>query len=179
MGCAAPDTLTDVMEMDPESEAAGTRAPIRRAALVVVVVLLLLYAVVVLLITMSPSPVNTGHEESIDKVVRAVRDRAHQGWFSYAKLELAANVALFLPLGFLLGLALPPRRFWLGVLLLPAFSAGIELMQALFLPKRTASIADVITDGIGGWVGLLGAFATLAMVSAWRRRRAARVDPQP
>ncbi|MDT0156392.1 VanZ family protein [Microbacterium sp. ARD32] len=135
-----------------------------RRGRVIVVAALLLYAAGVLLLTLSPAPINLGHEEAIDKVVRTVRDDAGQGWFSYSKLELAANVALFAPLGLLLALALRRGLVWLGLLLLPAFSGCIELAQAVFLPDRTASVWDVVGNSLGGWAGLLAAVVLLALV---------------
>ena len=69
--------------------------------------------------------------------------------------DMAANVLLFIPLGFLYRLSrrkrggtLCLREFAFGFLL----SATIEAAQ-LFLPKRYTQVTDVVTNGLGAWAG--------------------------
>ncbi|HWA15152.1 MAG TPA: VanZ family protein [Gemmatimonadales bacterium] len=71
--------------------------------------------------------------------------------------DFIANVAMFVPLGFLYRLSRPSHRdrFGLQALLVAAlFSTGIELAQ-LFLPSRISAPLDVVANGIGGWFGAL------------------------
>lgn len=77
------------------------------------------------------------------------------------------NVAMFIPLGFLVGLALSRRWIWLGVFLLPAFSAGIEWVQGEMLAERVSDVRDIVANGVGGWIGLLLAVIVRAIV--WSR----------
>lgn len=69
--------------------------------------------------------------------------------------DFFANIALFLPLGFLYRLARPDRG-WRGgadVLLAGAlFSLGIEVVQ-LFEPHRYSSPYDVLANAAGAWLG--------------------------
>jgi glycopeptide antibiotics resistance protein len=78
---------------------------------------------------------------------------------------VAANLALFLPLGFLLPL-LAPRldRFWRTVGIGFALSAAIELSQVAFPGVRRADVNDVALNTLGAALGFL----------AWRL--AARVE---
>jgi glycopeptide antibiotics resistance protein len=72
-------------------------------------------------------------------------------------LDTAANVLLFVPLGFLYRLARPPAcdPVALGVLALGVLtSCGIEAVQ-LFEPARFSSPIDVAANGIGAWMGAL------------------------
>ena len=72
-------------------------------------------------------------------------------------LDTAANVLLFVPLGFLYRLARPPARgpAALGVLALGVLtSCGIEAIQ-LFEPARFSSPIDVAANGFGAWMGAL------------------------
>jgi glycopeptide antibiotics resistance protein len=72
-------------------------------------------------------------------------------------LDTAANVLLFVPLGFLYRLARPPARdpVALEVLALGMLtSCGIEAIQ-LFEPARFSSPIDVAANGIGAWMGAL------------------------
>lgn len=83
--------------------------------------------------------------------------------------DLAANVLLYLPLGFLIALSLYPRcrGRWaaiLGGLLATLFSASIEAAQT-YLPERISSNVDLLTNGIGGWLGAaLGARAAERLI---------------
>ncbi|WP_298862272.1 VanZ family protein [uncultured Microbacterium sp.] len=130
----------------------------------IALILLLLYVGVVLAMTMSPTPLDRGYASSIDKVLGVLHRNGIPEWFGYSKLEFTANIAMFVPLGFLVGLALPTRVAWLGLFLLPAFSGGIELTQAAMLSQRFATVEDVIANSVGGWCGLLAAFIIRAMV---------------
>ncbi|MEO8140895.1 MAG: VanZ family protein [Gemmatimonadota bacterium] len=75
--------------------------------------------------------------------------------------DALANVAMFVPLGFLFRLTREPRGdrwgiqpLFLGLLL----SALIETAQ-LFLPSRLSSPLDVATNGLGAWLGAIAADA--------------------
>jgi glycopeptide antibiotics resistance protein len=68
----------------------------------------------------------------------------------------AGNLALFLPLGFLLPL-LAPRldRFWRTVGTGFALSAAIELSQVAFPGVRRADVNDVLMNTLGAALGFL------------------------
>jgi glycopeptide antibiotics resistance protein len=68
----------------------------------------------------------------------------------------AGNVALFLPLGFLLPM-LAPRlgRFWPTVGTGFALSAAIELSQVAFPGVRRADVNDVLMNSLGAALGYL------------------------
>ena len=136
----------------------------------IAVTLLLVCLGVVLWVTMSPTPINLGREDAIRKLLTLLHDNGVPEWFGYSKLEFTANIAMFVPLGVLIGLALPRRGVWLGLLLAPAFSGAIELAQALLLSQRTASVQDVVANSIGGWIGLLIAVVIRALVHARDRK---------
>jgi len=68
------------------------------------------------------------------------------------RADILMNVALFVPLGFLLERSLGvTRTALLGVLV----SLGIETAQ-LFLPGRWSTLSDVVANGLGGWIGAMG-----------------------
>lgn len=132
----------------------------------IAVSLLLLYIVIVLMATMSPTPLDQGYEASIDRLLGVLHRNGVPQWFGYSKLEFLANILMFVPLGVLVGLALPQRAAWSGVILLPLFSVGIEMTQSTFLSERFASLTDVIANSSGGWIGLIVAFTIRAAVHA-------------
>jgi hypothetical protein len=75
-------------------------------------------------------------------------------WATTRRLEVGANVALFVPLGLLLTFLLDRSRY----LVLPIgflVSFLVESVQALFLPGRTPSVLDIIANTAGVCVGML------------------------
>lgn len=80
------------------------------------------------------------------------------------RTDVLLNLALFVPLGFLL-----ERRFgvWRTAILGLGLSLGIEITQ-LFLPGRWTTLSDLAANGLGAWVGASG--------SALVRRRLAGPD---
>lgn len=86
------------------------------------------------------------------------------GWPRYwTAFDLLANVAVYLPLGFLLTLALSrlPGRFsapLLAVLLSGGISCGLEAIQT-WLPSRVPSNLDLACNTVGGLVGAIWAQA--------------------
>lgn len=168
------DEITRLISAAPEKPVGRPARSHLRAG--IAVTLLLVYVGVVLAMTMSATPLDSGYESSIDKVLSVLHRNGVPEWFGYSKLEFTANIAMFVPLGFLVGLALPQRVAWLGLLLLPAFSGGIELTQAYMLSQRFATIEDVIANSAGGWIGLLIAFAIRAMVHTRDRKVIARAE---
>ena len=66
--------------------------------------------------------------------------------------EKLLNIALFIPLGFLLGGILGKDKFWQVVLMGCLFSVSIELLQ-LFLKRGFCEVDDVIHNTLGTMVG--------------------------
>ncbi len=97
--------------------------------------------------------------------------RVSGGALSWTETEVLANVALFVPLGFLLALAF--ARVWPAVTACLVASAGIEWAQAAYLPSRVPSSADVLHNTAGGLVGAVLAGLVMAVASSAGRVRAA------
>lgn len=125
---------------------------------------LAVYALFVLIVTMMPTPVDQGLEPVITRLLELLRRYGVPDWFGYNKLEFGANIAMFIPIGFLLGLALPQRVWWLALLVAPAFSVAIEVTQGMMLESRVGTALDVIANSAGGWIGVLLAFALRRIV---------------
>ncbi len=79
--------------------------------------------------------------------------------------NLAANLILFVPLGFLLAAAYGANRFWTKAGACILLSLSIETVQFLFL-HRAADINDLITNSLGAVLGL-----------AWRKYFGFRLFP--
>lgn len=130
-------------------------------------ILLVCYTGFVLFVTLVPRLSDLKTDSLAERVLGFLHRVGVPAWFGYDKLEFTMNVAMFIPLGFLVGLALSRRRIWLGVLILPAFSASIEWMQGALLLERVSDVRDVVANGVGGWIGLLLAVVIRAIV--WSR----------
>jgi len=127
---------------------------------------LVIYCSIVLFVTLRPTPIDKGHDSTIDRVLAALHRSGLPQWFGYGELEFSANIVMFVPLGFLIALLLPHRIWWLAALICPAASACIELAQATLLAERFASLTDVISNSIGGLLGTIVAFLVRAIVAA-------------
>jgi hypothetical protein len=115
---------------------------------------LVAYLVVLALIAYWPTPVDRGVDGDLFGVIHWLH--VHGVTFvTYGRVEFAANVALFVPFGLLLGALFRRGRRWIAFLLCVAGSGAIELGQAVFLPGRFASLADVAANSIGGGIGVL------------------------
>lgn len=136
----------------------------------VAIVLLLICLAVVLWVTLSPTPINMGREDDIRRLLTMLHDNGVPEWFGYSKLEFTANIAMFIPLGLLVGLALPWRGVWLGLLIAPMISAAVEVAQAGLLAQRTASVLDVVANSLGGWIGVLMAVILRVLVHSRDRK---------
>ena len=68
-------------------------------------------------------------------------------------VDVVLNILLYLPLGF--GLGLWGARRWAAAIGMCAASIVIELLQLSVIPGRDGSIGDVVTNALGGLIGLL------------------------
>lgn len=117
-----------------------------------------LYVGAILLVAAWPTPVDAslGVRDSWPVgLLASVLDLSRsQG---YAVVEAAANVVLFVPLGWF-GVVLLPRLGWVWVVLgASAVSVLVETGQGLFSPNRFATLADVVANTTGALVGALAA----------------------
>ncbi|KQT88780.1 hypothetical protein ASG49_18070 [Marmoricola sp. Leaf446] len=84
------------------------------------------------------------------------------------RLEIAANVAIVVPIGALGPLAFPRLRWqdWAAYAFIGAM--GVELAQGLLLPDREMSATDVVANTLGA---TLGAVLVTVGLRAFRARR--------
>lgn len=119
------------------------------------------------LLTLTPSRVEDALPNQLDLVL-AVSHRL--GWTSldFTRLEILANVLVFVPVGILAFLLLPRRVWMLSLLVGPVLSVSIEAAQRVALPHRAATVSDVIANSAGATAGV--ALAVLCtLVFAVRR----------
>jgi glycopeptide antibiotics resistance protein len=108
------------------------------------------------LVPLDFQPMPLGH------VARRVEEVFHQRLDFRSRSDLFVNVALAIPLSFLLMAGVCADRSRTVVLLAApgvvlacvVFAAGIEFLQ-LFFPPRVSSLTDVVSQGLGSCVGAL------------------------
>jgi acetyltransferase-like isoleucine patch superfamily enzyme/VanZ family protein len=120
-----------------------------------VAVLLGLYLAALAAVGFRPAPVDRPLAGFLSDVLAALRENALTSGIRYDHLEATANVVLFVPLGVLAALLLPPRRWWLGAVAGLMTSAVIEAVQFMLLSQRQASLSDLATNTLGALTGAL------------------------
>ena len=109
---------------------------------------------------------------------RAVTTLGHSLAGPFSRSDFAANILLFLPVGFFGAATLANHRSGLvrwslaAVALLVfslALSVGVELLQA-FLPMRTSSLYDVTAEMAGAVIGLVAWRALCSEIARWTDR---------
>lgn len=126
----------------------------------VALVLVALYSLLVAHLTLTDASHGAWAFDLADRVAL----RASGGELTWTQTEVLANVALFVPLGFLLAIAV--GRVWPAVSLCLLGSAGIEWFQTT-LTSRVPTVDDVVHNTMGGLVGALA--AGLFLAAAGRR----------
>lgn len=152
----------------------ASEPPPSRLRLSLAVMGLAFYVSFVFAATLSPTPLDRGYESSINKLLAVLHRNGVPEWFGYTKLEFSANIVMFIPIGFLVALALPWKAWWLTIPVLPALSGVIEFTQGALLSERVSSVMDIVANTIGGYVGLAAAMLLQSLIHARDRRLIAR-----
>lgn len=115
------------------------------------------------------APTSTTPAGVFDLVTRtAIAGGLPSSLVTFDRVELAANVAVFVP-PLAATLLLRPRWRWVdGVAYGFGASLAVELVQALFLSARWATVSDVVANTLGAALG--------AAIGVWWRGRS-RPDP--
>lgn len=130
---------------------------------------LVAYVVVVAVVVLSP----VSYAGIVHRLDGWLRDGLGITVFGSGWIEFAANIVMFLPLGFLLTLLF--RHPWYGTILAVVLSAGVEIAQ-IVIPSRQASLRDVISNGIGAALGAFLAWLVVLRRDHRRARAAEAVD---
>lgn len=105
-------------------------------------------------LTLTPARV----EESMPNALDLVLTTAHRlgwEWLDFTRLEILANVLVFVPIGILAFILLPRRVWFLALLVGPLLSAMIETAQRVALPHRAATVNDVVANSTGAILGVV------------------------
>lgn len=136
----------------------------------IAVALLAIGGLAVVVITFWPTPIDAGFADRLRGWLAAQQSAGGTDLLRYGVVEFAANIAMFVPLGFVLAVLLPPGRRWLSPIACFGLSLLVETGQALFRSGRLGDLSDLLGNTIGGLIGA----GLLAVVLASRRLRTAR-----
>ena len=100
-----------------------------------------------------PTPVDAGIDGTLLRVLGWLHGVGLPGWIAYDQVELAANIALFVPVGLLTALELRRRPWWVAGLAGFGLSVLAERAQALLRPDRFATVQDVVANTTGALIG--------------------------
>ena len=129
-----------------------------------VAVLTVMYVVVVLVVTLWPTTVDQGLDPYVDRLLAKLWSKGLPTFVDYGFIEFTANIAFFVPVGFLLGLLFPYRLWWRAIVGGGLLSASVETAQGMFLPGRVSSVADVVANTAGAVIGCLVAVALRMLI---------------
>ncbi|KYJ97520.1 VanZ family protein [Microbacterium sp. p3-SID338] len=150
--------------------------PPRRSTRVWALALGLPFLAVIAFLTLTPARV----EQTMPSVIDLVLSALHRiGWtgLDFTRLEILANVVVFVPVGILAFLLLPRRLWPLSLLVGPTLSLAIETAQYLALPHRAATVSDVLANSTGATIGIvLAVFCTLLATTPSSRPRTPTVE---
>ncbi len=125
-------------------------------------------------ITLGPQPYGDTGSGLLRRALALFSQSPATEWLTFSRVEGLANVALFVPLGLLLALALPRRAAVVAVIACVGLSAGIEAFQGAYLPTRVDDVRDIVHNGLGGLIGAaLATAARLAVAPSGRLLRRA------
>ena len=110
-------------------------------------------ALAVITITFWPTPVDRPFQLGIGRLLAVLHRHGLPEWITYAVIESASNVVMFVPIGALIAILARPSLWWVSGVLGLLVSSCIEISQLLFLPQRYASLADVAANTSGALVG--------------------------
>jgi glycopeptide antibiotics resistance protein len=133
--------------------------------------LLLIASAIVAKITFSAGPPDPDGQLALQEFLLRAYQHGLPTWITFAAIEFAANILMFIPIGFFGALCLPRFR-WLIIPVAIAASTAIELIQSTRLPERVGTPRDVVANTLGAAIGMVTAYLLVALVQRMARTRA-------
>lgn len=88
------------------------------------------------------------------EVIRLLAEYGLRGiWIMLQDFEMVANIALFVPMGFLMPIAFVRLKWWQTDLICLGTTCLVELVQPLF--GRAGDLDDIIMNTLGGVIGCI------------------------
>ncbi len=151
----------------------------RVAARAVLSVISAVYVWAVAWLTLRARPYGSDLSEGIERLITWFARHPQTAWITFSRVEFAANVAMFVPLGIIVVLWFGVRGWWMAPLIGLLSSAVIETCQALFLDTRVADVRDVVANSSGAVLGMLLMLLLAFLLSPPTPRPTAQVTASP
>ncbi|MCP2032207.1 hypothetical protein L1277_002306 [Okibacterium sp. HSC-33S16] len=132
----------------------------------------------VLVIAFWPTPIDAGIADTLRAWLAQAQASGGPEFLRYGAVEFAANIALFVPVGFVLAVLLRPGLRWLSPVLCFLVSVGIEFGQVVLAAGRLGDVTDLVANTAGGLIGAL-LLSVLLAISRARAARRVRRTPAP
>ncbi|BDV31107.1 VanZ family protein [Microbacterium terricola] len=127
----------------------------RATARIVLAVLSAAYLWAVAWLTLRARPYGSDIADALDRLLVWLAQRESTAWITFDRVEFAANVAMFVPLGVFAVLWFGVRGWWTAPLLGLAVSGAIETLQAAYLDSRVPDVRDIVANTLGATIGML------------------------
>lgn len=143
----------------------------RVAARVVLAILSAGYLWAVAWVTLRARPYGSDIASALDRLLAWFAERESTAWITFDRVEFAANVAMFVPLGIFAVLWFGVRGWWTAPVLGFLTSGAIEVAQAVFLDSRVSDARDLLSNTLGAVVGMLLMLLLAFLLSPSHTRR--------
>lgn len=135
---------------------------VRHSRLIALSAILLAAAfITVAFIVFSPAPPDIDGQQRLARWLAHAHQFWLPRWVTFDVVEFAANIVMFLPLGFL-GAVVFPRAKRLVLAACALFSTAVELIQLVALPARQGDWHDVLANTLGAAAGI-----GVAILAGW------------
>jgi glycopeptide antibiotics resistance protein len=118
-------------------------------------------------LTLAPRRIEQRAPEFVSVALGWMSEVFGSSWGTLGVADFAANLAVFVAIGILAYLIIPRRAWMVAILVGPALSAAVELVQFLLLPERVAALSDIVAAAIGTALGV-GLAALCTVITARR-----------
>jgi glycopeptide antibiotics resistance protein len=113
------------------------------------------YVIGLAIVAFWPSPVDKPIYGTLNSLIAHLHGLGVPRWFNYSLIEASANVAMFVPFGFLVYVSLPGTGWRTAIATGLSASTCIEAVQFLFMAERFSSLTDIITNTVGTVIGVV------------------------
>ena len=126
-------------------------------------VVTLAYLALVGWVTLGPQPLDSTNNGWLLRALGFFARHDSTDWITYGRVEFAANIAMFIPIGVFLVLLFGRRLWWLAIVIGVGLTCSIEFTQQ-FLPTRYPDVRDLVANTGGAALGV--GFALV--LTAWK-----------
>jgi glycopeptide antibiotics resistance protein len=128
----------------------------------------LAYLAFVAWVTLGPQPLDRSNNGWLLRALAFFSRHDATDWITYDRVEFAANIGMFVPVGVLLLLLFGRRLWWFAIVVGIMLTCSIEFTQQ-FLPTRYPDVRDLVANTGGTIIGVLFALVLTGLQLVRRR----------